>query len=81
MHTDCTPLQEICLTDCNMPDVVPDICHLIIVCSGKGMIKAAESHVILRGIETAQAQIIPHCCAADTCTKQDCLAAIANGHT
>jgi len=43
---------------CNMTYVVPDIRHGLVRCKCQGTFKTVERHVILLGVETAQAQII-----------------------
>merc|ERR1712187_232366 len=51
--------------DGNLPDVVPDICHVIVICQHEGTFKATERQIVLPCIKTAKSHVIPKFCIDD----------------
>ncbi|RUS72951.1 hypothetical protein EGW08_019291, partial [Elysia chlorotica] len=49
--------------ECNMPDIEPDVSlNYIILCQRHSPLEAGQGHIVLLGIETAQAQVVEQLC-------------------
>lgn len=53
-----------------MADVVPNVGHTLVRCQADGPLKAAERHVVLLGVEAAQAQVVEDLAVIDTHLEQ-----------
>lgn len=53
---------QIAQRDTQMADVIPDVSHFCIFCQTKRVLEATQRHVVLGGVEAAEADVVPDLC-------------------
>mmetsp|Transcript_24928 Transcript_24928/g.34202 ORF Transcript_24928/g.34202 Transcript_24928/m.34202 type:complete len:338 (+) Transcript_24928:90-1103(+) len=64
--------------DADVADVVPHVRHLVVVRDAQRAVEAAQRHVVLRGVEAAQADVVPHLGVVDAHLQQ--ASVVADAH-
>ena len=62
--------SEVSKRNTHVADVVPDVSGSSVVSHGEGAIETAQGHVVLRGVEAAEAHVVPQFTATHTALDQ-----------